>query len=113
MAKQVAQANSKVPMRTTKVEGACFGSMRSWVRVPPPRPTGSAGGQFWIHRVHLLWCCLGPAGSPKGLLTAEASAAPGHDYRSKCSVTTARAGQGSHRYPGAVLRRAVAVREGP
>jgi len=38
MTKQVVQPNSDWPMRTTKPEGACFGSKRSPVRVWAPRP---------------------------------------------------------------------------
>ena len=46
MAKQVVQANSRKPMRTTKVGSACFGSKRSPVRVWAPRPAGQLTVSF-------------------------------------------------------------------
>src|ERR1017187_1512354 len=109
MAKQVVQANSRRPVRTTKVEGACFGSKRSPVRVWAPRPAGQL-----VVRFEFAWCiCFGVVRAQPGPRWGKANAALGHDLRSKCSITTAPAGQRSLRSLGAVLRGAVAVREGP
>ena len=85
-------------MRATKVESACFGSMRSWVQVPPPRPAG----QLTVSFEFTGRTCFGSGRARPGTGSAEASAAPYHDARSRSSITTASAGQGSHRDHGAV-----------
>src|ERR1019366_5250911 len=84
MAKQVDQANSRSPMRATKIQGACFGSKRSPVRVWAPRPAGQLTVSF-----EFAGCtCFGSGWARTETRSAEASAAPGHDQRSKCSVKT-------------------------
>ena len=107
MAKQVVQANSKWPMRTTKVERTCFGSKRSPVRVWAPRPAG----QLTVSFEFTGSTCFGVGRARPGTRGAEASAAPDHHFRSKFSITTAPPRQGSDRRPGAALRSAVALRE--
>jgi hypothetical protein len=72
--------------------------MRSWVRVPPPRPAG----QLTVSFEFTGRTCFGSGRARPGTGSAEASAAPYHDARSKSSITTASAGQGSHRDHGAV-----------
>jgi hypothetical protein len=101
--------NSLTPMRTPNKQRSQFGSKRSPVRVWAPRPACQL-----VVSSEFTWCtCFGSGRDRPGSGGAEASADPGHDGRSKCSVKRTGVPEGSHGYPGAALSRVAAVNGRP